>query len=140
MTMTMMMRMCGSAPVSPPASGRVIRLPPSRGKAKGRNRNYHDDRDDRDDCDDREDQDDHEDHDQHDDCDDADHNDHEDHVDDADHNGDSDFDKSEVILGTFSQARAPRNHKRKVLTLSRRRFVFFTLLPGSAPLCERRMM
>ena len=90
--------MCGSAPVSPPASGRVIRLPPSRGKAKGRNRNYHDDRDDRDDCDDREDQDDHEDHDEHDDCDDADHNDHEDHVDDADHNGDSDFDKSEVIL------------------------------------------
>ena len=116
------MRMCGSAPVSPPASGRVIRLPPSRGKAKGRNRNYHDDRDDRDNCDDREDQDDHEDHD-----------------DDADHNGDSDFDKSEVILGTFSQACAPRNHKRRVLTLSRRRFVFFTLLPA-AILCERRMM
>ena len=38
-----MMTMCGSAPVSPPASGRVIRLPPSRGKAKGRNRNYHED-------------------------------------------------------------------------------------------------
>ena len=41
----MMMTMCGSAPVSPPASGRVIRLPPSRGKAKGRNTNYHDNHD-----------------------------------------------------------------------------------------------
>ena len=40
----MTMTMCGSAPVSPPpASGRVIRLPPSGGKAKGRNTNYHDD-------------------------------------------------------------------------------------------------
>ena len=42
-SMIMIMTMCG-APVSPPpASGRVIRLPPSRGKAKGRNRNYHED-------------------------------------------------------------------------------------------------
>ena len=54
----MIRTMCGSTPVSPPASGRVIRLPPSRGKAKGRNRNYHDDHEEDHDDEDHEDVDD----------------------------------------------------------------------------------